>query len=185
VILRGRFGVTGVTSAETIWVMAATGMVVGAGYAGTGIALSLLILTVVTYIAALKRQYIRPCSYANCVVRFTSNGGKTAVLLNEILDEYYVPARDRRVSSTENGEEELQLRYCRIHRHHREFLVRLAELSEVNATIRGRVESEVAERKAVIANLRSHAKRKVAWRHLINLARSINNEAMALAAPTH
>ena len=136
VILRGRFGVTGLTSAATIWIMAATGMVIGFGYGGAGIFLSILVLTVITLIAALGRQYVGPCDYGTCVVRFASSGGKTAILLEEILDEYDAAARDCQLAIKENGNAELRLRYCSIHRNHRAFLVRFAELPEVTAIIR-------------------------------------------------
>lgn len=51
VILRSRLGISGLTSAATIWVMAAAGIVIGAGYGGAGLALSLLILALITVIA--------------------------------------------------------------------------------------------------------------------------------------
>ena|SRR5438067_6810307 len=131
VILRGPFGVTGLTSAATIWAMAATGMVVGAGYAGAGLALSVLILAVITSIAALEQQYVGPCDYVVCVIAFASDGGKTAVRIEEILDEYHVPSRDREMLTGEGNDERLRLRYCHVHKHHREFLSRLAEMPNV------------------------------------------------------
>src|SRR5205807_303738 len=112
VILHGRFGVTGLTSAATIWAMAATGMVVGAGYAGAGLALSVLILVVTIIVAALEQQYVGPCAYATCVVKFGYNGGKTVIQLEEILDEYYLPSRDRSLVRGKDGDEELRVRYC-------------------------------------------------------------------------
>ncbi len=37
VILRGQYGVTGLTSAATIWTMAAVGSIIGAGFGGAGL----------------------------------------------------------------------------------------------------------------------------------------------------
>jgi putative Mg2+ transporter-C (MgtC) family protein len=136
VILRGRFGVVGLTSAATVWVMAAAGMVVGAGYAGAGFALSVLILMVITIVAALEQQYIGPCAYVTCIVKFGSNGGKTAIQLNEILDEYNLPWGERESALENIGDEELRIRYCCVHKHHREFLSRIVEIPEVHEIIR-------------------------------------------------
>lgn len=131
-ILHGRFGVSGLTSAATIWVMAATGMVVGAGYAGGGLALSILILAVTTVIAALEQRYVGPCQYAICVVKFAPDGGKTVIRIEEILDEYDLAPVGLKSGLEQNGEGELRVRFCYVHKHHRAFLGRLAELPEVH-----------------------------------------------------
>lgn len=135
VILRGRFGVSGLTSAATIWVMAATGIVIGAGYGGAGVALSVLILAVITVIAALEQQYIGPCEYWTCRISFDPNAGKTSVQLDDILDEYEVALRDRRISEAANCQQ-LHVRYCHMHRSHREFLLRIAEMPQVREILR-------------------------------------------------
>lgn len=135
VILRGRFGVSGLTSAATIWVMAAAGIVIGAGYAGAGLALSVLILMVITTIAAFEQQYIGRCEYWTCRITYDPRGGKTSVQVDEILDEFEVRPRDRRVSIAADCEE-LHVRYCHLHRSHREFLTRIAEMPAVKEILR-------------------------------------------------
>src|SRR6187401_891893 len=55
-ILHGSGLVRGMTTAATIWAMAATGMVVGIGYAGAGLGLSLLVRVVLTVALALERR---------------------------------------------------------------------------------------------------------------------------------
>ncbi len=78
-ILRGSEGVRGMTTAASIWSVAAIGMVVGAGYPVAGLALSLLMLTVLRGVAALERRYIGPCVHIGGWVLFRPEGGRTLV----------------------------------------------------------------------------------------------------------
>lgn len=58
-ILRERGIVIGLTTAASIWVVAAVGIVVGAGYASSGLMLSVLILIVLTFFARIERRFGR------------------------------------------------------------------------------------------------------------------------------
>ena len=53
-ILRGKGSVTGLTSAATIWVVAAIGMAVGAGWLGEAVGTTFLILLVLTFLGRLE-----------------------------------------------------------------------------------------------------------------------------------
>src|SRR5439155_17523968 len=55
-ILHGTGIIRGMTTAATIWAVAATGMVVGTGYAGAGLGLSLLVRLVLTAALAYERR---------------------------------------------------------------------------------------------------------------------------------
>lgn len=130
-ILRGALGVTGLTTAATIWVMAAIGMVVGAGYAGAGVALSLLVLAVLTVIGKLEKRYIGRCEFSSVTVTFDPVRGKTLIKLDELFEEFHARYDPSEVSSAPDGLERLRLTYCHSHVHHRELLARLAEMPEV------------------------------------------------------
>ena len=58
-ILHGSGFVRGMTTAATIWAVAATGMVVGIGYAGAGLGLSLLVRVVLTAALAWEARAMR------------------------------------------------------------------------------------------------------------------------------
>ena len=138
VILRGPFGITGLTSAATIWAMAAVGMTVGIGYAGAGLALSFFLLTAMLLISLGEQRYIGLCRYRRAVLAFQTQGGKTAIKIEEALDEYRIPPGDYLFAETPTAPDaageprgELLLRYCDAHRHHREFLAYLAAMPEV------------------------------------------------------
>jgi putative Mg2+ transporter-C (MgtC) family protein len=141
-ILRGRFSVAGLTSAATIWVVAANGMLVGAGYGGGGLALAGFILILLTTVSAWEQRVLGGCKYATASILFESLGGKTSIRIEELLDEYQVPPKRRKEVPPFTGSpaEGLNIEYCYVHRHHREFLVQLAELPEVREIDRGHVE---------------------------------------------
>ncbi len=113
--------------------MAAVGMTVGIGYAGTGLLLSIFIVASMNAASLFENRYIGPCRYRWAELSYRVDKGKSLVKIQEVLDEYRVLSKDRVESPNSDGVEvgELRLHYCDAHRHHREFLVRLAELGGV------------------------------------------------------
>ena len=130
-ILRNTGVVTGMTTAATIWVMAAMGMVVGAGYAMAGLGLSFLVLGVLTIISSWEKRYLGSCQPTTVVVTFDPAGGKTMVKIEEILVDSHVSYAPLDFTNTPEELKQLRLTYCHRHRHHREFLVHLAGFPEV------------------------------------------------------
>lgn len=143
-ILRGSLGVTGMTTAATIWIMAATGMVVGAGYAVGGLALSALILTVLTFISSAEKKFLGGCEWSSVTVRFDPTGGKALVKIEEVLEDYQIKMNPLNVTAAPDGLKELRISYCYSHRHHREFLTQLASLPEVKEIHRESVGEKTA-----------------------------------------
>ena len=78
-ILRGSLGVMGLTTAATIWVVAAAGMVIGAGYWLAGLAVDGLALVVLTVAAAWEQRYLGPCRFRTVELVFDPHGGKATV----------------------------------------------------------------------------------------------------------
>ncbi len=143
VILRGPFGITGLTSAATIWAMAAVGMTVGIGYAGAGLALSAFLLAAMLIVSMGEQRYIGMCQYRWAVLTFRVAGGKSLIRIEEVLDEYRFDRDDvvllpstletdpQALASDPSPLGKLRVRYCGAHRHHREFLAFLAAMPEV------------------------------------------------------
>jgi len=130
-ILHGSGMVRGMTTAATIWAIAATGMIVGIGYAGAGLGLSLLVRLVLTAALALENRALGAERESRIELAFEVNGGKTRVQIEMIMEDYHVrtalaagePAPDGTVRAT---------LHCRLHhRHYREFLNEIARLPEV------------------------------------------------------
>ncbi len=137
-IIHSRYGVIGLTSAATIWSVAAIGMTFGRGYAGGGLALSLLVLLMLTVISSLERRWIGRCKMADMLVVYLPAGGKTLVKLEGMLDEVPGPGlaiRDHGPGPDKESEQ-IVLHHCTSHQHHREILSRVAEVPEVLAMIR-------------------------------------------------
>ena len=132
-ILHGSGMVRGMTTAATIWAMAATGMVVGIGYPAAGLGLSLLVRAVLSGAVALEKRLMGGELESRIELSFAVNGGKTRVQIEMIMEDFHVgsrleadePAADGLMRGTLN---------CRLHRrHHREFLNELAKLPEVKS----------------------------------------------------
>lgn len=132
-IIRGKFGITGLTTAAAMWAVAAIGMVVGAGYVGGGLGLSALVVAVLTIISAAEQRLLGRCHYVEAVVVFQPDGGKTLIRIQEILDEYGVPSARNGFIANADGPltSRLPITFCHRHRTHREFLAALAELKEI------------------------------------------------------
>jgi putative Mg2+ transporter-C (MgtC) family protein len=135
-ILHDRGGVRGVTTAATVWTMAAIGMVIGAGYALVGLALSVFTLVLLLAVVEIETRFLGPCSIAEAALLFDAAGGKTHVRVEEILDRYHIEQGARSHVTQEDGSIRLRFRYCDAHKHHREFLTQLASLDEVREIAR-------------------------------------------------
>ncbi len=131
VIIHGRYGIIGLTSAATIWAMAAIGMTVGAGFAGAGIGLSLLVLLLLGLVGTLERRYVGPCQLLLLEVTFDLAGGKTLIRLEALLDEFDSPGISLRSNAVSGEHGTATIRYCSSHRHHRVLLSRIAEMPEM------------------------------------------------------
>jgi putative Mg2+ transporter-C (MgtC) family protein len=147
VILRGPFGITGLTSAATIWAVAAAGMLVGTGYGGAGLCLGLFIFGLLWLLTAIEHRYVGPCRYACVHLAFHSLGGKTLIRIEEVLDEYRVPPSSRvreAPAVTSDTREHLRVTFCHAHQHHREFLSQLASFSEIEEIRREEIDGRGA-----------------------------------------
>jgi putative Mg2+ transporter-C (MgtC) family protein len=133
-IIHERRAVVGLTTAATIWVVAAIGIMVGIGYAVAGIVLSLLTFSILVLMRGLERWMLGKCREVNASIPFRSERGKTRQALLAILDSNQVsPSSYRFVGPTERGPERLELRYCVRHRSHRSFIADIAAIPEVEA----------------------------------------------------
>lgn len=137
VILRAGGEITGIVSAATIWVMAAVGMVSGAGYAGAAVALSCFISILLWIVSRLEHRFINPCEFTTVDIVFEADGGKTIVKIEGALDANGVAERPTGLRPLSEGLVEARLRYCHTHRNHRDFLAKLVELPEIKEIRRG------------------------------------------------
>ena len=141
VILRGLHGITTLTSVTTIWAVAAVGMVVGIGYAGARMALSLLVLGVVALLSVWERRFIDAGRPSWATVTFREDGGKTLIKLREAFEAHSFArnkysldmARQLEAASEASlvqpsAHAQMRIRYSNSGSVHREFLFYIASL---------------------------------------------------------
>ncbi len=120
-ILRERGSIIGLTTAASIWVIAAVGMVVGVGYAFSGLALAALIYVTLTVWHRVEARYLGTCKLEELRVVFRAEQGKNRARLQSVFDSYTMPLEIKREKPLAEGRSELILRYCRSHKTHRAF----------------------------------------------------------------
>jgi putative Mg2+ transporter-C (MgtC) family protein len=130
-ILHGPGIVKGMTTAATIWAMAATGMLVGIGYVGAGLGLSVLVRLVLSGIIAIEQRALGAEQPSLVEVVFTANGGKTKIQIEKIMEDFHIgsPLKISEIRADGTVRATLPCRLPRLH--HREFLNELAQIPEV------------------------------------------------------
>ncbi len=130
-ILHGTGVIRGMTTAATIWAIAATGMIVGIGYAGAGLGLSVLVRLVLTAALVLEVRALGNVLERRIELVFAPNGGKTRARIEKIMEDYHLA--DLLAAGEAAPDGTLQVTFkCRLPRqHHREFMNELAGLPEV------------------------------------------------------
>jgi putative Mg2+ transporter-C (MgtC) family protein len=140
VILHGRRVVSGVTTAAIIWVAAAIGMVVGAGYVLAGLGLSLLVNRLMVLFFLYETRW-HPDLHDICVViEYGSQGGLTRIRLERILIDYELTGArvEWSESSSDLGRLTLKMKLARVHL--LELLAELADVPDVRSINRERCE---------------------------------------------
>lgn len=127
-IIQSGAAVRGLTTAATVWVVAATGMIIGAGFGGAGLLLASTIVVVLGGAAMVEKRYLGPCAYRQIRVVYEPDHGKSIIQIDAVLDEYEIPAEARSRRIRADGMDERILIYCNAHKHHKDFLVRLVKL---------------------------------------------------------
>lgn len=131
VILHGASGVSGTTTAATVWMTAATGMTVGAGYAPAGLALSLLTRVALTGIHGWEARSFGALRRARVELVYAPDHGKARVRIEKILEDFHVQQDTELGAPGMDGASRMSFRFELPRRHSRDFLYQLACLPEV------------------------------------------------------
>jgi putative Mg2+ transporter-C (MgtC) family protein len=130
--------VRGMTTAATVWAVAATGMVVGIGYAGAGLGLSVVVRLVLSAALALERRAWGGVHLSQVEMVFDPDGGKTRVHIEKLMEDFHVDGPLEWGEAGAGGTVCATLRLRLSRRHRREFLNEVAVLPQVR-TIAERV----------------------------------------------
>ena len=123
-IIQSRGQIAGLTTAALIWVVAAVGLLIGAGYPLLGALGTILIYLTLTVLGVLERKVLAKCRFHDCRIVFADDGGKTRREIARILSASDSTVEDLRFKKTD-GEISIELRYCDIHPEHRKVLTDL------------------------------------------------------------
>jgi putative Mg2+ transporter-C (MgtC) family protein len=125
--------ISGTTTAATIWLTAAVGIIVGAGYPPAAIGLSILVRLLLSSISVYEIHLSGTQRDVTVTLDFDSNGGKTRVHLKRIIVDYPERCVVTEWKSHPDGHDRLILQ-LRLPRHHlREMLDDMAGIPEVKS----------------------------------------------------
>ena len=132
-ILHSHKGVSGMTTAATIWVTAAIGITVGAGYALAGLGTSLLVRIVLVAVLKWEIHHLGGIQSVGIELAFDPDHGKTRIRMERLREEFRVTGQASSYEKLPDGivRAHLDLRLPR--RHLREFLDELASLPGVHS----------------------------------------------------
>jgi putative Mg2+ transporter-C (MgtC) family protein len=120
-IMHSRGAVTGLTSAATTWVVAAIGLLIGAGFPALGLIATLLVLVTLELLSRLEPHLLGPCRMGTLDLAFDDATGRARAALVLVLAEQN-PAICRHAFVEEGGRLRLSLHYCERHPEHHRFL---------------------------------------------------------------
>ena len=124
-------GITGTTTAATIWVTAAIGMVVGAGNVGAGLGLAGMVLGVLTGIGKWERSHQGGGRVEGLGIVFDPQHGKALIKIEKVMDDFGIALRRENLAPQPDGRVRLQVNWRLPGHRHMEFLSQLAALPEV------------------------------------------------------
>ncbi len=120
-IIQSRGHIAGLTTAALIWVVAAVGLFIGAGYPALAGLATLLIFLTLTVLGMVERRILATCRLRDCVVVFADDGGKTRKQITRLLASHETALQDPQFQAA-NGSVTLTLQYCDNHPEHKKLL---------------------------------------------------------------
>jgi putative Mg2+ transporter-C (MgtC) family protein len=132
-IMHDRRHISGLTTAATIWASSGIGIVVGAGYAVAGLALSACVLVTLGWVRHLEIVLNGACQIQRVRIVYQPGQGKTRVRIGALLDQAKGHIAIGEDKERPPGLREISIEYCGSHRDHRSVLAELAELPGVEA----------------------------------------------------
>jgi putative Mg2+ transporter-C (MgtC) family protein len=130
-ILHSRSSVSGMTTAATIWITAAIGITVGAGFLPAGVGLSLLVRLVLSGIRGWEIHHLGGMKSISIELVFDPDHGKSRVRFERLRDEFHISGHLRDIVDLENGCRRARVDLELPRRHLHEFLEALVGLPAV------------------------------------------------------
>lgn len=136
VIIQTRGVVQGMTSAATIWVVAAIGLAIGAGYLVIAVLFSVVVLISLVVLWHIEVLVQGRCKQAACEIEFRNDDGRTRARIADILETGNRRFED--VTLVEEGPwHRVTFEYCKVHPEHRRFVSEFWKLDGVRSVRTG------------------------------------------------
>jgi putative Mg2+ transporter-C (MgtC) family protein len=130
-ILHSGAGVSGMTTAATIWMTAAVGMAVGAGYPLAGVGLSVLLQALLAGVRRWEVRHLGGMKSVAIQVVFDPDHGKTRIRMEQMREEFHVRGTVTDVADAGHGLVRARIDLSLPRKHLHEFLNALVDLPAV------------------------------------------------------
>ncbi len=121
-IIQSRGAITGLTSAATIWVVAAIGLVVGAGYPLLAMICAGMTLFTLSMLSRIEPRLLGRCRIVTGELVFAAESPRGIVEAHAVLTEHELKRDRYRFDKQKDGTVILRLQYCEEHSAHHRFL---------------------------------------------------------------
>jgi putative Mg2+ transporter-C (MgtC) family protein len=135
-IIQSRGGITGLTTAATIWVVAAIGVCIGIGHVELAIAWTLAVLLVLIGTSIFEDRILGRTLNFTCVVVFTDPSAESRLSVNQSLVENELTLSDFNISS-HLGLSTMTLHYTGHRTKHRKFFLDLWHIPGIREVRQG------------------------------------------------
>lgn len=130
-IIQARGTILGLTTAATIWVVAAIGVCVGMGYLWIGLVIAIAVVAVLVFISILEESLLGKSVLFNCdIIVEDPKKGKVWMLVNQAVEENNMGLEDFDVTY-ENGRSTLKIKYRGTKENSKKFLLQIWKLPGV------------------------------------------------------
>jgi len=119
------------TTAATIWITAAIGITVGAGFAAAGVGLSVLVRLVLSGIRVWEIRHLGGMKAVSIELIFDPDHGKSRVRFERLRDEFHIGGQILEAADTVDGCRRVRVDLRLPRRHLHEFLEALVALPAV------------------------------------------------------
>ncbi len=126
-IIQSRGTITGLTTAATIFVVAAIGLAIGANHLLLATVFTGLVLLVLTFLGKVEKSLLGKCHFTTLQLEILDEKGKGRAELIEILTEHEIKPNKYQLSE-ENGILKINISYCDKHPSHHRFLPELLRI---------------------------------------------------------
>lgn len=123
--------IQGLTTAASIWVTAAIGMIVGSGKYGTAIVAALVTVVALRVLRWIEKYFFYIRKVEDRFVVFEKKGGKTEWLLLGILEDHMLGPEDYSFEKFGKKKAVLKMKYVPTSRNHRSFLTDISDFDEI------------------------------------------------------